>query len=53
MLSAGAPGPSPFDGERLLRAAQDGLLDPVGMPLVTGVKHLRVQFTPGGGGKAL
>jgi cytochrome P450 len=29
------------------------LLDPVSMPLVTGVKHLRVQFTPGGGGKAL
>ena len=29
------------------------LLDPVSMPLVTGVKHLRVEFTPGGGGKAL
>jgi cytochrome P450 len=29
------------------------LLDPIGMPLVTGVKRLKVQFTPGGGGKAL
>jgi methyl-branched lipid omega-hydroxylase len=29
------------------------LLEPLGMPLVTGVKHLKVQFTPGGAGKAL
>lgn len=32
---------------------QPELLDPAAMPLVTGVKRLKVQFTPGGTGKAL
>lgn len=29
------------------------LLDPAALPLVTGIKRLKVQFTPGGKGKAL
>jgi methyl-branched lipid omega-hydroxylase len=29
------------------------LINPTGMPLVTGVKRLQVQFTPGGTGRAL